>query len=174
VSVRHRNRRNSTSCSRDAPSHPSFATPVPTQALPEGRRSAERRKLHGPHQRVRRAPRRQMLPPDRASGARAFRRSTAVSLRRINASAQLQPRFLGSASSGVTRIFPCPSPASSSQAGRYYRPGGVRSRPGAGLRAPPAGTALASVIRPSPVTPFEEASWPPSNYTGDICQGLVA
>ena len=77
-----------------------------------------------------------------------------------------------SASSGVTRIFPYPSPASSSQAGRYYRPGGVRSRPGAGLRAPPAGTALASVIRPSPVTPFEEASFRPSNYTGDVCQGL--
>ena len=38
-----------------------------------------------------------------------------------------------SASSGVTRIFPYPSPASSSQAGHYYRPGGVRSRPGAGV-----------------------------------------
>ena len=64
-----------------------------------------------------RAPRERMLPLGRASGARASRRSTAGSLRRINASAQLQPRFLGSASSGVTRIFPCPSPASSSQAG---------------------------------------------------------
>jgi hypothetical protein len=68
-----------------------------------------------------------------ASGALAFRRSTAGSLWRINAAAQLQPRFLGSASSGVTRIFPYPSPASSSQAGHCYRPGGVRSRPGAGV-----------------------------------------
>jgi len=49
--------------------------------------------------------------------AHAFRRPTADSPRRMNASAQLRPRFLGAASSGVTRIFPCPSPASSSQAG---------------------------------------------------------
>ena len=56
------------------------ALPKPLHVSPpsEGRRSAERRKLHGPHQRVRRAPRRRMLPFARASGARAFRRSTAV------------------------------------------------------------------------------------------------
>ena len=96
-----------------------------------------------------------MLPLACASGARACRRSTAGSLWRINAAAQLQPRFLGSASSGVTRIFPCPSPASSSQAGPKCRPGGVRSRPGAGVN-PPAGTALAPSVGRHRLTPFEE------------------
>jgi hypothetical protein len=115
---------NKQSRSRDAPWHPSFAARF-KKALPI--REAERRQAqlsYKPHRRMR-------LRAQR--GARAFRRSTADSLWRINAAAQLQPRFLGSASSGVTRIFPYPSPASSSQAGRYYRPGGVRSRPGAGV-----------------------------------------
>src|SRR5271155_2104087 len=46
-----------------------------------------------------------MLPPARASGAPAFRRSTAGSLWRINASAQLQPRFLGNLTL-AGRLFP--------------------------------------------------------------------
>ena len=83
----------------------------------EGRRSAERRmsKSCPPLLFPSRESRRGTARADRR--ALAFRRPTADSLRRINASAQLRPRFLGAASSGVTRIFPYPSPASSSQAG---------------------------------------------------------
>ena len=52
--------------SRDAPSHPSFASRF-KKDLPLKRREAERRKAHG----LGAAPRTQMLPPECASGAAA-------------------------------------------------------------------------------------------------------
>jgi hypothetical protein len=105
----------------------------------EGRRSAEKRRLYEPHQRVRRAPRCQMSPPDRASGARAFRRSTADSLRRINASAQLQPRFLGFGVIGCHPHLPL-SQSSELLAGRSLLPAGrCPEPPGSGVTSPARG-----------------------------------
>jgi hypothetical protein len=77
-----------------------------------------------------------MLPPDRASGARAFRRSTADSLRRINASAQLQPRFLGFGVIGCHPHLPL-SQSSELLAGRSLLPAGrYPEPPGSGVTSP--------------------------------------
>jgi hypothetical protein len=102
------------------------------------------------------APKGALILEPRPCGARqradrralAFRRSTAGSLWRINASAQLRPRFLGhftleerirpsSRRLGVIGCRPHLPLSQSSEllAGRstICRPGGVRSRPGAGV-----------------------------------------
>ena len=121
----------------------------------------------------------------RYRGPLAFRRSTAGSLRRINASAQLRPRFLGklhacgkispaSRRIGVIGCHPIsayPSPASSSQAGPVLPAGRCPEPPGSGARPPPAGTALALLQGSSREAPLTRASWGLSNGNGDGCQG---
>jgi hypothetical protein len=120
----------------------------------EGRRSAGRRKSNGPHHtnrcrhlpalRARRAPRTIRLREPPASGALAFRRSTAalteVSRPRI---LDFRPGFLGR---GCLRALPahsCPSPADAPRAPAVIpadmMPEAARER----FARPPAGTALA-------------------------------
>jgi hypothetical protein len=84
------------------------------------------------------------------------------------------PRFLRPGCIGRYPLPPVSSQPRSAETGRSAGRSVTRSRPGAGLRAPPAGTALAFVIRPSPVTPFVRASLSLSNYNRDNCQGSVA
>ena len=117
--------------SRDAPWHPSFCCTLyesPSNNLPN-KREAERRKAHTG-----------AAPYGCGSAriaARAFRRSTADSLRRINASAQLQPRFLGF---GVIGCHPHLLLSQSSEllAGRSLLPAGrCPEPPGSGCMARP-------------------------------------
>ncbi len=142
----------------------------------EGRRSAERRSR--PRCRIGGcggAPHERMLPLTRASGARAFRRSTAALARGFRLTGSTPGHASWDADpAGVTRPHLSQSRESTSRTGRSTGVNDARSRPGAGLRAPPAGTALASVIRPSPVTPFARASLPSSHYNRDSCQRSVA
>src|SRR3984893_10145774 len=88
-----------------------------------------------------------MLPLADASGARAFRRSTAVLATQINAMAQLQAMLPGTRGrAGVTRPFLSQSSECTSRTGRSTGVTDAQSRPGAGLQAPPAGTAPAPPI----------------------------
>ena len=139
----------------------------------KGRRSAERRKLSWP----RHALRCRHLTALRARRVRIAARAPSGAPPRTRFG-ELTPQLSSSraswvsASSGVTRIFPYPSPASSSQAGRYYRPGGVRSRPGAGYK-PARGHRIRPIARLSPVDVPSMGGPAPSNYTGDRCQEAV-
>jgi len=120
----------------------------------EGRRSAGRRKSNGPHHtnrcrhlsapRARRAPRTIRLHEPPASGALAFRRSTAalteVSRPRLFDS---RPGFLGRGSLRALPALACPSPAAAPRAPAVIpadmMPETARER----FARPPAGTALA-------------------------------
>jgi hypothetical protein len=88
------------------------------------------------------------------------------------------PRFYAWLSSGpaLHGIWMCdhPSPraASSSRAGRSASRAGSRSRPGAGLRTPRAGTAFRSIKRPSPVDALATSGTALLYARRQHCQGL--
>jgi|SRR5271166_908393 len=132
--------------------HPSYATPRQKRTAlhkSEGRRSAGRRKSnHRPHRRMRQRA--------FAQSALASRRSTAALTKAVALRLNPGPRFLKLPGANG-RTLPGASAASTSQtdpsAGLYD----ARSRPGAKLRASPAGTARASVSGSSLETPFMSA-----------------
>jgi hypothetical protein len=129
------------------------------------------------------APHSQTLPPESAAGAAAVPAGTA----RLSA---LRPRLSpkarrptgstpGHASwdadpAGVTRLRLSQSRESTSRIGRSTGVSDARSRPGAGLQIPPAGTALAPSFGCRRRRPFDERD--SANRTGnrDQCQENVA
>src|SRR6185312_8236214 len=101
-------------------------------------REAERRETR----KLARLPERLAKPPDTL--ARRVRFALRSAKRRLSAQTQLQARV-----SWDEANMPVPVQRSTSRSGRNAARAGSRSRPGAGLRAPPAGAASCPVIRPS-------------------------
>jgi hypothetical protein len=122
--------------SRDAFRHPSSAKALQNERPFVKTKGAERRKAQSVHDRIgamRQRPKREPL---------AFRRPTAALTKRLTAWLNSGPRFLELPGANG-RTLPGASAASTSQAGPNAGRYDARSRPGAKLRASPAGTALA-------------------------------
>ena len=107
----------------------------PSQNLPQKMEGGEAPKgaLHRPHQRVRRAPRRTNVTTARASGALAFRRSTAALASGFRATGSTPGHASWDADpAGVTRLHLSQSRDCTSRTGRSTGVNDARSRPGAG------------------------------------------
>jgi hypothetical protein len=173
---------------RDAPSHPSFATP--RKAKPKSvaknssleRREAERREAHQPepHRRMRRAPsllsshcgrtEAQDLPwtSKNGAGALAFRRPTAAS-EAFSASARLRPRFLEPPDANG-RTLSGTSAASTSRSDTR-RTGRCPSRPRAQCMAAPDENRPRSALRSTLAKGVPlRAGWRLRNRNRDQCQ----
>ena len=123
--------------SRDAPLHPSFATPLqesPSRGLPNKRREAERRKarIQRPHRRMRRAPRRQMLPLAALRARSPFGAPPRHSPRRTHPDigSALSPALPETRRIRALPFATCLSPPRSAETGRSAGRSVARGRPG--------------------------------------------
>ena len=127
-----------------------------------GERSAERRiqPMSAPHRKCCHLPVRGARKRAINGSPLAFRRSTAALAKALTPWLSFGPRFLELPGANG-RTLPGASAASTSRTGHSAGRDDARSRPSAGLRSPPAGTAFRSASGSSLETPLDEGDDPP-------------